>query len=135
MGRTQLILLDTHVVLWLALEPSRISATAKAEIEQARSAGSVMMISDISLWEIASLLHRKRIQLDVELGTFLDGVHSRFAVRPITSRACVLLENLPDSYPRDPVDRIIGVTAMAEGIPLITADEKIRRAKAFATIW
>jgi len=135
MGRTRLILLDTHVVLWLALQPSKISTTAKAEIEQARSAGSVMMISDISLWEIASLLHRKRIQLDVELGTFLDGVHSRFAVRPITSRACVLLENLPDSYPRDPVDRIIGATALAEGIPLVTADERIRRTKAFATIW
>ena len=130
-----MILLDTHVVLWLALQPSKISTTAKAEIEQARSAGSVMMISDISLWEIASLLHRKRIQLDVELGTFLDGVHSRFAVRPITSRACVLLENLPDSYPRDPVDRIIGATALAEGIPLVTADERIRRTKAFATIW
>jgi len=61
-----LILLDTHVVLWLALEPSRISAAAKAEIEQTRSAGSVMMISDITLWEIASLLQRKRIRLDVE---------------------------------------------------------------------
>ena len=130
-----MILLDTHVVLWLALEPSKISTTARAEIEQARSAGSVMMISDISLWEIASLLHRKRIQLNVELGTFLDGVHSRFSVRPITSRACVLLQNLPDFYPKDPVDRIIGATAMAEGIPLITADENIRRAKAFATIW
>ena len=130
-----MILLDTHVVLWLALEPSKISTTAKAEIEQARSAGSVMMISDISLWEIASLLHRKRIQLDVELGTFLDGIHSRFSVRPITSRACALLENLPDSYPRDPVDRIIGATAMAEGIPLVTADEKIQKARAFATIW
>ena len=40
-----MILLDTHVVLWLALEPSRISAAAKAEIEQTRSTGSVMMIS------------------------------------------------------------------------------------------
>jgi len=54
------------VVLWLALEPSRISAAAKAEIEQTRSTGSVMMISDITLWEIASLLQRKRIRLDVE---------------------------------------------------------------------
>ena len=119
------------MVLWLALEPSRISAAAKAEIEQTRSAGSVMMISDITLWEIASLLQRKRLRLDVELGTFLDGVQSRFSVKAITIRSV----RLPQPFHKDPADRIIGATALAEGIPLVTADEKIQRARAFATIW
>ncbi len=65
----------------------------------------------------------------------LVDIESKFVVFPIASRACIRLAELPDVYPRDPVDQMIGVTALAEGIPLVTADERIRKAKAFETIW
>jgi PIN domain nuclease of toxin-antitoxin system len=42
---------------------------------------------------------------------------------------------LPASYPEDPADRIIGATALVEGLPLLTADREIRRSKAVQTIW
>jgi len=42
---------------------------------------------------------------------------------------------MPISYPCDPMDRIIGATAIVEGLPLVTADTHIQASKAVATIW
>ena len=56
-------------------------------------------------------------------------------VLPITGVACACLSHLPANYPKDPADRLIGATAQAAGIGLITADAAIRRSKALRTIW
>lgn len=60
---------------------------------------------------------------------------TRFAVLPITSRACAYVMKLPATYPKDPADRIVGATALVEGLALITADREIRRLKTVKTIW
>jgi len=65
----------------------------------------------------------------------LAEVERRFAVLPITGEISLRTLSLPGRYPKDPVDRIIGATALVEGIPLITADRKIRNSGALATIW
>jgi PIN domain nuclease of toxin-antitoxin system len=129
------ILLDTHVVLWLALEPGKVSKKARATIEEARQNGEGLAISDISLLEIATLERKGRIQLKASLETFLAEVEARFVVLPITGRVCVRAVSLPATYPNDPADRIIGSTALAEGIPLVTADADIRRSKVLTVIW
>jgi PIN domain nuclease of toxin-antitoxin system len=129
------ILLDTHVVLWLALEPARISKKARAVIEEARKSGQGLAISDISLLEIAIIESKQRIQLNASLETFLSEVESRFTVLPINGRVCVRAVNLPSGYPKDPADRIMAATALVEGLPLLTADDDIRRSKALPTIW
>jgi PIN domain nuclease of toxin-antitoxin system len=130
-----MILLDTHVVLWLALEPGRISKKARATIEEARQRGEGLAISDISLLEIATLERKARIQLKASLETFLAEVEARFVVLPISGRVCVRAVSLPAAYPHDPADRVIGSTALVEGIPLVTADGDVRRSKAISTIW
>jgi PIN domain nuclease of toxin-antitoxin system len=56
-------------------------------------------------------------------------------VLPITGKVCVRALGLPASYPKDPADRIIGATALVEGVALVTADADIRRAKSLPTIW
>jgi PIN domain nuclease of toxin-antitoxin system len=56
-------------------------------------------------------------------------------VLPITSHIAARAVQLPSAYPRDPVDRIIGATAIVEGLPLVTADRAIQRAKAVTTVW
>ncbi len=130
-----MILLDTHVVLWLALEPGKISKKARATIEDARQRGEGLAISDITLLEIATLEHKNRIQLKASVETFLTEVETRFIVLPITGRVCVRAVSLPAIYPHDPADRVIGSTALVEGIPLLTADDEIRRSKALPVIW
>ncbi len=130
-----MILVDTHVVLWLALEPANISERARGAIEQARHSGQGVAISDITLFEIAVIESKGRIRLGAALETFLSEVEARFIVLPINGQVCARAFRLPVSYPKDPADRIIAATALVEGIPLVTADEAIRRSRALSTVW
>ncbi len=130
-----MILLDTHVVIWLALEPGRISKRARAAIQETRQRGEGLAVSDITLLEIATIESKGRIKLNASLEAFLAEIEARFIVLPITGRICVSALALPAAYPRDPADRVIGATALVEGFPLITADDGIRRSKTLKTIW
>jgi PIN domain nuclease of toxin-antitoxin system len=130
-----LILLDTHVVIWLADDETRISKKAEAAIVEARRAGDGLAISGVTLLELAVLSRKGRIQLKISLESFLSNVESRFIVLPITGRICVQAFDLPANYPKDPVDRVIGATGMVEGLTLVTADRAIRNSRALPTIW
>jgi PIN domain nuclease of toxin-antitoxin system len=134
-GQSLLILLDTHVVVWLAFEESRISKPAAAKILKAREGGEGLAISDISLFELARAFKQERVRLAVSVESALAEVESRFTVLPITGPISLRTLSLPENYPRDPVDRIIGATALVAGIPLITADRKIRDSGALTTVW
>ena len=130
-----MILVDTHVVAWLALDSGRISKRATAVIAEARRSGESLAISDITLLELATLVTKGRLRLNASLESFLQEVEEHFAVLPIRSRACALAMQLPHSYPKDPADRLIGATALVEGAHLLTADEQIRQSGAVQTIW
>jgi PIN domain nuclease of toxin-antitoxin system len=56
-------------------------------------------------------------------------------VEPITPEITAFAVQLPSSFPKDPADRLIAATAMVEGAPLVTADERIRQSKVVRTIW
>jgi PIN domain nuclease of toxin-antitoxin system len=130
-----LILLDTHVVLWLGLEQNRLSKKALDAIDEARQNRKGMAISDATLMEIAQLSHRKRIEFPAGLESFLVEVERRFVVLPITGKIAMQAFELPASFPKDPVDRVMAATALIEDIPLLTADGEIRRSRAVPTIW
>lgn len=130
-----MILVDTHVVAWLAFDQGQLSGKARTAIDDARENGDGLAISDITLLELATLASKGRIHLAISLESFLREVENRFVVLPITGRACVRALELPAAYPRDPADRIIGATALVEGLTLLTADRDIRRSKALHTIW
>jgi PIN domain nuclease of toxin-antitoxin system len=127
MGRSVLILLDTHVVIWLGLEPARLSKSARTAIDKSRQEGTGLAVSGITLLEITLLSGKKRVSFIPGLEAFLTDIESRFIVLPISARICVRSSSLPLSHPNDPVDRIIASTALAEGLTLITADREIRK--------
>jgi PIN domain nuclease of toxin-antitoxin system len=129
------MLVDTHVVVWLAFDEVRLSKNAKAAINEARQNGEGLAISDITLLELTTLASKGRIRLDISLESFLREIETRFIVIPISGRACVRALGLPAAYPKDPADRIIGATALVEGLSLLTADREIRRSRALRTIW
>jgi PIN domain nuclease of toxin-antitoxin system len=129
------ILVDTHVVVWLAFDQDQISRKARTAIDDARKNADGLAISDITLLELATLASKGRIRLDISLESFLQEVESRFVVLPISGRACARAMGLPATYPKDPADRIIGATALVEGLSLLTADRGIRRSRTVQTIW
>ena len=130
-----MILVDTHVVVWLAFDQDQISRKARSAIEEARNNADGLAISDVTLLELAALASKERIHLEISLESFLQEVEARFVVLPITGRACARAIGFPASYPKDPADRIIGATALVEGLRLITADREFRQSKTVQTIW
>jgi PIN domain nuclease of toxin-antitoxin system len=130
-----LILLDTHVVIWLAQDYRRISPAAQQAIGRAREKDCGLAVSGITLVEIVRLSSHGRIHLTPSVETVLSEVEHRFIVLPITGNIAWQAFELPTGYPNDPADRIIGATALIEDIPLITADRAIRRSRVVPTIW
>ena len=130
-----MIRLDTHVVVWLASGDPRLSSRAQSAIAEARHAVRGLAISDFTLFELSQLFRKKEFTLMTEPESFLSEVEHRFVVLPITANIALQAFALPANYPRDPADRIIGATALIEDIPLITADQAIRKSRAVPIIW
>ena len=129
-----MILLDTHALVWAVTDSKKLSRSAASSLRRARATGGIA-ISAITIWEIASLLARGRVRafgtLEASIQMFLDGI----AVRPVTPEICALGAQFPADYSHDPADRIIGGTARAEGLTLITHDERIRKSPLIRTVW
>jgi len=89
----------------------------------------------MSLWELAWLVNRGRVLVSGTVESFLEKATSRTTVLPITPKVAALANQFPPDYPNDPCDRLIGATALAEGMRLITKDERIRSCKLLQTIW
>ena len=129
-----MILLDTHVVIWMASDPRKLSRTARDVIRRAHREGGTA-ISAVTLWELAWLMTNRRLEIAGTVEEFVEEIAARMAVRPITPRIAVLATQLPDTYPKDPIDKLIGATALSEGMTLVTKDREIRACKLIKTVW
>lgn len=130
-----MILLDTHVVIWLAEMSPKLSKTAINTIEEARQNENGLAIASVTLWEIAMMATRDRIQLADSLESFLQTIESSFIVLSLTGSIARRSMEFTGHYPSDPMDRIIGATALVEGLSLITRDDAIRSSKEVPCIW
>jgi PIN domain nuclease of toxin-antitoxin system len=131
----QRVLLDTHVLLhWLWRDP-RLSDRHRRVCEAAGE-DAPLWLSEVTLWEIAMLYSLRRIRLDVPLRDFLEQATSPPLVQRVRISPAIAAEvaALPDSFHRDPADRLIVASARVLGATLLTQDAKIIDAKLVPTM-
>ena len=119
-----MILLDTHVLLWLDSASPRLGAEATLAIEAAFQAGE-LGLSAISFWEVGTFIRKGRIRFSMDLyawrNDFLEQGLVEFPVSSEIGIRAALLETMEG----DPADRIIAATAELHGLSLLTADRQI----------
>jgi len=119
-------LLDTHVLLFWLGDSSRLSP-AQADVLGQATPEAPLWVSDITLWEIATFVSLGRIRLDLPLRDWLETATApplvqRMGISPAVAAAVTAL---PDSFHRDPADRLIVASAQLLGATLLTQDYRI----------
>ena len=139
-----MILLDTHALIWWADgDRLRLSERALAAIDQeienaVRPDGSPgLLVSAISCWEVAMLVNRGRLALSLDVERWLALLASHPAVRflALDPAVAVAATHLPQPFHADPADRFLVAQARALGIPLLSADSKIRSYDHVNSLW
>lgn len=124
-GTTALsILLDTHVLVWWQAGGKRLSRRARSAIDQA----SEVLVSPLTGWEVATLQRLGRLELDREPSIWMRDLlrSARFAPASLTSEAATWAGTLDETFPGDPIDRLLYATARDLRIPLVSKDERLR---------
>jgi PIN domain nuclease of toxin-antitoxin system len=129
-----MILLDTCAIIWDALDTSRLSPEAKNAIDRNERD---LIICDISIWEIAMLIKRKRLVVDATASGFINLLlQSRnYLVQEITPEIAELSVNFGSEINSDPADRLIAATSILRNAPIVTADQNLRDATTVKTVW
>ncbi|MFM7369823.1 MAG: type II toxin-antitoxin system VapC family toxin [Sphaerospermopsis kisseleviana] len=131
-----MILLDTHIWLWLLHDPSQLSQTAQAAIESEESQNG-LLVSAISVWEVAvkSSVGKLALPLPIDEWYELAQTHSGIIIEPLSPIDAIASTQLPDNFHKDPADRILVAIARHYKISLVTCDAKILNYPHVKTIW
>jgi len=130
------IVIDTHIWLWWISNPENLTAKAVHAIEKAVNDSSII-ISSISVWEIALLVKKKRLKFSIDVNDWVRKSESLPFINftPVDNTIALRSVALPGDFHPDPADRIITATAMTMGLPLVTKDDKILHYPHVETIW
>ncbi|MBO9483688.1 type II toxin-antitoxin system VapC family toxin [Salinisphaera sp. G21_0] len=122
-----MIVLDTHILIWWLSGCHKLSTAARNAIEQEQKNNGCLIVSTITSWEIAMLVNRGRLNLTMDLDSWLgfaqqvDSLH----FEPLSNKVAIESTRLPGQFHKDPADRIIVALSRSLAAPLVTADEKI----------
>ena len=126
---TDSLLLDTHIVLWLDGGDDRLLPATRALIDRSWRGGGTILMSAVTAWEIALLADAGRIALDLPVDDWIRRFVDRPGIEavPLHHLTAARSYRLPQLEHRDPADRLLIVTAIEQGCPLVTYDRRIIR--------
>lgn len=129
----EIILLDTHVLLWLGMEPKRVSRAAMRAFEAAPR----RLLADISLRELAWLHENGRVDLAREPSAWLEDAIESFDLEVVSISPAIAQRSarIAQNFHGDPADQLIAATAIELDVPLVTADDKLRKSNALRCVW
>jgi PIN domain nuclease of toxin-antitoxin system len=125
-------LLDTHTFLWAIAEPARLSRKVTRMILDERNE---LLLSSVTLWEIIVKLQAGKLKLDAS-AEYFQAHMDRLGIRqvlPITPVHVYAVLKLPPLH-KDPFDRLLVAQASVEGLPLVSAEDLLRR-YAIRVLW
>jgi PIN domain nuclease of toxin-antitoxin system len=123
-----LIVLDTHVLVWVLSGSERLGRRARAMMDSSL-ANDALAVSAISFWEVAMLVSRGRIEIDARMEAWRTEVLT-LGVREIAIDGEIALRSVSlTGLHADPADRLIAATALRHSAALVTADERLLRWK------
>jgi PIN domain nuclease of toxin-antitoxin system len=131
-----LIVIDTHVLVWWLTGARGLSRKAERTLAAHGDPGQIV-VSAISLLEIATAIRRGRLQLSMPLDQWLADMNSlpEIRVESVSAEIAVLAGGLAEPMHGDPADRLIVATTAVLGVPLVTGDRKLRAYRGIKTMW
>jgi len=115
-------LLDTHILLWAATSPNKLSRKTRRLLEDTENA---LVFSVVSLWEVVVKRSLERDDFQVDPRELRRGlIDNGYEELPVTGAHALALEDLPSLH-KDPFDRMLLAQARVEGLSLLTADERL----------
>ena len=131
-----MIVLDTAAWIWWVTDPARLSARARQAII-AQEAASGLVVSAISVWEVAVKVGLRKLTLDRDVRTWVAraSAYPGLTVLPLDPADALESTLLPGTFHKDPADRMIVALTRRLGVQLVTSDRAIRRYRHVQTLW
>lgn len=129
-----MILLDTHALLWWALDPDQLSPVAAKAVAAMEERGG--FASSISIWELGVKIRRGKLDLGITIDEFARRLERSGVVTLIPVDTTIWLASLALRWDhRDPADRVIVASALAKGVPIVTKDSAMREIEGVSCLW
>lgn len=131
-----MIVIDTHVLVWWLTRAAGLSTKAARTLAVNSERGEVV-VSAISLLEIATAVRRGRLRLSMPLDQWLADMNTlpEIRIQPVSAAIATIAGSLAEPMHGDPADRLIVATASTLGAPLVTGDKKLQAYRGVKTIW
>ena len=131
-----MIVLDTHVWVWWVSGSGSLPRKVTTCLNEHRETGTIR-VSSISVWEVAQLVERGRLELTMETEDWVARSEALPFLEfvPVDNRIAMRSTSLPGKLRTDPADRMIVATTLALGARLVTKDDKLRRYSHVDTVW